>query len=97
MTTTKRAINKAMKTSDNELYEEVEKNTVVWLACVRYMSDTLTQSTVLLLQSIKHSPVIFFSPQTYGVACTRNGRVLLEQFYWSSYLKNLCTDTLTAP
>lgn len=68
-----------MKTSDNELSEEVEKNTVVWLACVRYMSDTLTQSTVLLLQSIKHSPVIFFSPQTYGgVECTRNGRVLLE-------------------
>jgi len=77
MTTTKRAINKAMKTSDNELNEEVEKNTVVWLACVRYMSDTLTQSTVLLLQSIKHSPVIF-SPQTYGVACTQNGRVLFE-------------------
>lgn len=29
MTITKRAINRLMKMSDNELYEEVEKNTVV--------------------------------------------------------------------
>ncbi len=37
--------------SDNELYEEVEKNTVVWLACVRDDNNVIHAHT-------EHSAVI---------------------------------------